>query len=46
MHLIDSFLLSDVKQMINVFIMNEMNTKCFNSFMNTLNILVNTLTVR
>lgn len=33
MHLIDSFLLSHVQQMINVFIMNEMDTKCFNSFL-------------
>lgn len=37
MHLTDSIQLRDVQQMINVFIMNQMNTKCFNSFVNDLN---------
>lgn len=37
MHLTDSIQLRDVQQMINVFIMNQMSTKCFNSFVNTLN---------
>lgn len=37
MHLTDSIQLRDVQEMINVFIMNQMNTKCLNSFVNTLN---------